>query len=110
MTNVERGSSAQMNSGSALLLVSSALMILVGIAFQAGELGFGHLRVDNLWLVSVVASDLWNLVAARLGGPTVAEALRYWPLVLVGLGMAILLATYENRHSDKRSAGRDGVR
>jgi hypothetical protein len=107
MTNVERQSSTQSISGSGLLLVGSALMILVGIVFQAGELGFGHLRVGNLWLFSVVASDLWNLLSTHLGGPTVSEVLRFWPLILVGLGMAIVLATQEKRFSRRSSGGRN---
>jgi hypothetical protein len=84
-------------SGSAFLMAGSALLIMVGLVFQVGEIGFGHFRVDNLWLVSVVASDLWNLMAARLGGPSLTEVLRFWPLILVGLGLSIMLATQENR-------------
>lgn len=81
-------------------------MILVGVVFQAGELGLGHFRLDNLWLVSVVASDLWNLMATHIGGPTVEEVLRYWPLILVGLGLSIMLATQENRLGRTRKGPR----
>jgi hypothetical protein len=96
-------------TGSSFLWITSALMILVGVVFQVGELGLSHIRLDNLWLVSVVASDLWNLVVTHLGGPTVTQVLRYWPLILVGLGLSIMLATQENRL--KRSApARKGVR
>jgi|HubBroStandDraft_6_1064221.scaffolds.fasta_scaffold12878_7 hypothetical protein len=84
-------------AGSSFLWITAALLILVGVVFQVGELGLSHIRLDNLWLVSVVASDLWNLVATRLGGPTVTQVLRYWPLLLVGLGFSIMLATQENR-------------
>jgi hypothetical protein len=109
MTNVERQSSSASISGSGMLFIGSALLIVVGVVFQAGELGVGHFRLDNLWLVSVVASDLWNLAATRIGGPTVAEVLRYWPLILVGLGLSIMLATQENRLSRTRKGAKHGL-
>jgi hypothetical protein len=97
------------NSGSGILLIGSTLLIMVGLVFQAGLLGVGQLRFDNLWLVSVVASDLWNLAASHIGGPTVAEVLRYWPLILVGLGLSIMLATQENRLSRTRKGAKHGL-
>jgi hypothetical protein len=95
---------------SSFLWVTAALMILVGVVFQVGELGLSHIRLDNLWLVSVVASDLWNLVVTHLGGPTVTQVLRYWPLLLVGLGLSIMLATQENRLKRATPVVRKGVR
>jgi hypothetical protein len=96
-------------NGSAFLMVGSALLVMVGLVLQVGEIGFGHFRVDNLWLVSVVASDLWNLVAARLGGPSLTEVLRYWPLILVGLGLSTMLATQENRLRRTRKGAKYGL-
>jgi hypothetical protein len=96
-------------SGSAFLMVGSALLVMVGLVFQVGEIGFGHFRMDNLWLVSVVASDLWNLLAARLGGPSLAEVLRFWPLILVGLGLSMMLATQENRLRRTRKGAKYGL-
>jgi uncharacterized membrane protein len=97
-------------AGSSFLWITAALMILVGVVFQVGELGLSHIRLDNLWLVSVVASDLWNLIATRLGGPTVTQVLRYWPLILVGLGFSIMLATQENRLKRATPVVRKGAR
>jgi hypothetical protein len=96
-------------NGSAFLMVGSALLVMVGLVLQVGEIGFGHFRIDNLWLISVVASDLWNLVAARLGGPSLTEVLRYWPLILVGLGLSIMLATQENRLRRTRKGAKNGL-
>ena len=96
-------------TGSSFLWITSALMILVGVVFQVGELGLSHFRLDNLWQVSVVASDLWNLVVTHLGGPTLTQVLRYWPLLLVGLGLATMLATQENRLR-RNVPARKGVR
>jgi hypothetical protein len=83
-------------------VAGAALLILLGIAFQLGELGYGHLRLDNLWLFSMMLADIWNILSVRLNIPSTAEVLRYWPLILVGLGLAILLATQENRFSASR--------
>jgi hypothetical protein len=83
-------------------VAGAALLILLGLAFQLGELGFGHVRVDNLWLFSMMLGDIWNILSMRLNLPSAGEVLRYWPLILVGLGLAILLATQENRFSVSR--------
>jgi hypothetical protein len=50
----------------------------------------------------MMLADIWNILSMRLNLPDAAEVLRYWPLVLVGLGLAILLATQENRSSASR--------
>jgi hypothetical protein len=89
-------------SGAQIPMAGAALLILLGIVFQLGELGYGHFRLDNLWLFSMMLADIWNILSVRLNIPSAAEVLRYWPLVLVGLGLAILLATQENRFSASR--------
>ncbi len=89
-------------SSSRFPITSAAVLILLGIAFQLGELGYGHLRLDNLWLFSMMLADIWNILSVRLNIPDAGEVLRYWPLILVGLGLAILLATQENRFSASR--------
>jgi hypothetical protein len=89
-------------SSARIPVAGAALLILLGIAFQLGELGYGHLRLDNLWLFSMMVGDIWNILSMRLNLPDATEVLRYWPLILVGLGLAILLATQENRFSASR--------
>jgi hypothetical protein len=53
-------------------------------------------------------TDIWNILSMRLNIPNLADLLRYWPLVLVGLGLAILLATHENRSSRTRRGNLNG--
>jgi hypothetical protein len=89
-------------SSARIPVAGASLLILLGIAFQLGELGYGHLRLDNLWLFSMMLGDIWNILSVRLNIPSAGEVLRYWPLILVGLGLAILLATQENRFSASR--------
>ena len=89
-------------SSARIPVAGAALLILLGIAFQLGELGYGHLRLDNLWLFSMMVGDICNILSMRLNLSSAADVLRYWPLILVGLGLAILLATQENRFSASR--------
>jgi hypothetical protein len=89
-------------SSARISVAGAALLIVLGIAFQLGELGYGHLRLDNLWLFSMMLADIWNILSVRLNIPSAGEVLRYWPLILVGLGLAILLATQENRFCASR--------
>lgn len=86
----------------------ATLLILLGIVFQLGELGYGHLQSGNLWFFSTMLTDIWNILSLRLDVPALGELLRYWPLALVGLGLAILLATHENRSRRVRRGNRHG--
>jgi hypothetical protein len=86
----------------------ATLLIFLGILFQLAELGYGHLGSNNLWFFSVMLADIWNILSLRLNVPALGEVLHYWPLALVGLGVAILLATHENRTSRARRGNRHG--
>jgi hypothetical protein len=86
----------------------ATMLILLGIVFQLAELGYGHLGSNNMWFFSVMLADIWNILSMRLNVPALGEVLRYWPLALVGLGFAILLATHENRSSRTRRGNRHG--
>ena len=89
-------------SSARVSVAGAALLILLGIVLQLGELGYRHFRLDNLWLFSMMVGDIWNILSMRLNLPSAGEVLRYWPLILVGLGLAILLATQEYRSSATR--------
>jgi hypothetical protein len=93
MTKVERQSSFEASvSGAGILMTGAGLLILLGIVFQLAELGYGHFDMKNLWLFSVLFSNVWNAVAAHLNVPALEEMLRYWPLLLVSTGLAMLMA------------------
>jgi hypothetical protein len=78
-------------SAKSIALVAG-LLILSGIVFQLGELGYGHVNPANLWLISVVSESAWNVLAMRANGPALDDILRFWPLMLVSLGLGILAA------------------
>jgi ABC-type multidrug transport system fused ATPase/permease subunit len=98
MANANRQTkSAASISGSAAISAAAAVLVLVGIVFQGAELGFGHIAPGNFWLFSVLATNIWNMLSLHMNVSTVQEFCRFWPLLLVGLGLAIMLAARENR-------------
>ncbi|HUJ32514.1 MAG TPA: hypothetical protein VLY23_14625 [Candidatus Acidoferrum sp.] len=75
-------------SATSAMMVAAALLILLGIVFQLGELGYGHLQ--NLWFVSMLTQDVWNLVALHTSGE-LEDVFRFWPVALVSMGLALLM-------------------
>src|ERR1700733_3317041 len=99
-------------SGSAAISAAATVLVLVGIVFQGAELGFGHIAPGNFWLFSVLATNIWNMLSLHMNVSTVQEFCRFWPLLLVGLGLAIMLAARENRSrglSRSRKEGSHGL-
>jgi hypothetical protein len=89
--------------------IAAGLLVSVGIVFQLCELGFGSQSANAFWFVHLIAVNLWNLLALHLDAPGIGEILRFWPLLLVGFGLAILMALKtENREVTSRSS-REGV-
>jgi hypothetical protein len=74
-----------------MILLSATLLILLGLALQAAEIGWVRLWPSNLWLFSVIVPGLWNMLAVEWNGPIFQELLKFWPLALVASGMAMLL-------------------
>jgi hypothetical protein len=107
MTKAERQASYEAPvSGAAILMASAGLLILLGIVFQLAELGYGHMDSGNWWLLSVLASNLWNVLAAHVNLPALEELLRFWPLLLVCTGSAMLLAVKQGNQRLAKSSSR----
>ena len=113
MANANRqAQSAASTSGSAAISAAASVLVLVGIVFQGAELGYGHIASGNFWLFSVLATNIWNILSLRMNISTLQEFCRFWPLLLVGFGLAIMLAARENRSqslSDGRRRGTHGL-
>jgi hypothetical protein len=75
-----------------LALTGASLLIFLGIVFQLGEFICARLSATSYWLVHMIATNIWNLLVLRLNAPGVGDILKFWPLLLVGFGLAILLA------------------
>jgi hypothetical protein len=112
MTNTNRQQSTASISGSAAISAAATVLVLVGIVFQGAELGYGHISTGNFWLFSVLATNIWNILSLHMNISTLQEFCRFWPLLLVGLGLAIMLAARENVSRDlsvRRKEGNHGV-
>ncbi len=91
-----------------MIMFSATLLILLGIAFQAAEIGWVRLWPNNLWLFSVIVPGLWNMLAVEWNAPIFQELLKFWPLALVATGMAMLLVQMRARMLGGSSGARNG--
>lgn len=87
-------------------IMAAITLIFLGIVFQWGQLGEGHFSLDGFWIIHMIATNIWDLIVAHLTVPGLAGIFRFWPLLLVLFGSAILLAL----GLDKRMSESDGVR
>lgn len=89
--------------------LSASILIVTGVVFQAIQIAAAHLAGTGLWFFSVLASNIWNMLALKFNAPAGQDLLQYWPLLLIGAGLAMLLAKQQSRRSG-RFARRSGVR
>ncbi len=75
-------------------LLAAGFFIILGIVFQLAQFGYDGLVVRNFWLISVIVSNIWTFLATRAGLPAMAAVLRFWPMLLVGAGLALLAISY----------------
>jgi hypothetical protein len=97
-------------SGSVAISAAAIVLMLVGFVFQMAELGSAHAQPDNSWLFSVLASNIWNILSLRMNVFAMQDFLRFWPLLLVSLGLAILLATRQNSSRSLSGNRKEGSR
>src|ERR1700741_363833 len=74
-----------------MLIFVATLLIVLGLAFEAVEIGWAHLLPHGLWLFSVIVPGLWNMLAVQWNDPVWRDLLKIAPLALVAIGMMILL-------------------
>jgi uncharacterized membrane protein len=87
-----------------MLMVIAALLIVVGLAFEAIQIGWAHLLPHGLWLFSVIVPGLWNMLAVQWNDPVWRQLLKIAPLALVALGMMILFVQ-KRAHTQQRPTG-----
>jgi hypothetical protein len=92
MTDATPRLASEMSISRVAAIMAAIMLIFLGIVFQWGQLGEGQFNVDGFWAIHMIAMNVWNLVAMHLGSPALIETLRFWPLLLVAFGLAILLA------------------
>jgi hypothetical protein len=90
-------------------MIAAGLLVSVGIVFQLCELGFGSQSANGFWFVHLLAVNLWNLLALHMDAPGIGEILRFWPLLLVGFGLAILMALKSENREAPSCSSRQGA-
>ncbi|MDE3108330.1 MAG: hypothetical protein KGL02_00170 [Acidobacteriota bacterium] len=83
------GSSLQIGS-----LLAAGFFILLGLVLQLAQFGYDSMAVKNFWFVTMIAGNVWNFLAARSDLPALGELLRFWPMLLVAMGLALLALPY----------------
>jgi hypothetical protein len=108
MTNANPQSpSALAVSGRVFIMGGAGLLILVGLVLQLGALGYGHVQPGNIWIASTVAGSVWSMLIAQLDSPGVQALATFWPLLLVGMGLALLLVTRREESQRALSPSRE---
>jgi hypothetical protein len=86
-------------------MLGAGLLVLLGIVFQLWELSYSRFSAGSFWLISVIGESIWNILEAFLKAQADEGAFRFWPLLLVLAGCAILLT---GRTSTPVGGHRDG--
>jgi len=77
--------------------MTAGLMVLTGIVFQLCELGLGRQSTNGFWFIPMILGSVWRLLAVHINALAITEILRFWPLLLISLGLAILMALKSQR-------------
>ena len=87
--------------------IAACLLILLGVSFELGMLGFGPYNSSHVWIFSVIAKNAW-IALANLAFPELPEVGTAWPLMLVILGSAILLSVGRWNRYDSMAVASSG--
>ena len=93
----------------AAALIAAGLLIFVGIVFQLGQLGYGVVCAHSFWVIQMIASNIWDLLAVHLGAPSIGQIVEFWPLALVAIGFTILLALKPQNRARMHNGAERGV-
>jgi hypothetical protein len=91
-----------------MLIFLAALLIVLGLAFEAVEIGWAHLLPHSLWLFSVIVPGLWNMLALQWNDPVWRVLVKIAPLTLVAIGMMILLVQKRVLTQERSTRARSG--
>lgn len=92
----------------ATLIFVATFLIVLGLAFEAVEIGWAHLLPRGLWLFSVIVPGIWNMLAVQWNDPVWRELLKIAPLALVAAGMMILFVRKRAQTQEQPTGTPDG--
>ena len=72
--------------------IAAGLLIFVGALFQLDEFFGSQLNATSDWLIHMIAMNIGNALVLQLNALGYGQVLGFWPLLLVGFVLAILLA------------------
>ena len=67
-------------------------LILLGLALQWIEILMARFASDNFWFLATLFGEAWNMIALWFSTTPWRDDVRYWPLLLVIVGSAILFS------------------
>lgn len=80
---------------------AAILLIALGLILQWTELLFTRFISRNAWFFATLFGEIWNIINISRSAAHWHENLRYWPLLLVITGAAILFSRSRRKfHSD----------
>jgi hypothetical protein len=80
-----------------MVVLGAGLMILVGLALQWIEALSAHFISENSWFFATLFSGAWNMINVWLSAAQWHQDVRFWPLLLVITGGAILFSRTPRR-------------
>ena len=80
--------------------VAAGILIGLGLVLQWIEVLFTHVVERNTWFFATLFDETWNMINFWLVATWDGD-LRYWPLLLVTTGWAILAARGPKRGGNK---------
>jgi len=92
----------------ATLIFIATFLIVLGLAFEAVEIGWARLLPHGLWLFSVIVPGLWNMLALQWNDPVWRGLVKIAPLSLVAIGMMILLVQKRVFTQERSTRARSG--
>ena len=91
-----------------MALLGAILLIVLGLGFEAIELGWAHLLPHSIWLFSVILPGIWNMLAVQWNDPAWRELVKIAPLALVVAGMLILFGHRRSQIRERANASHTG--
>src|SRR5215831_5710594 len=88
----------------------AGMLILLGLALQWVEILVARFASDNSWFLTTLFGEAWNMITLWFSTTPWRDDLRYWPLLLVVVGGAILFSRGGSRRESPEAAREMRVR